>query len=266
MHIGRMSEPVGPDSEELDGAAKKPMAVLAVCSLVLGILGLLTSFVFVGGVLGIAGAICGVVHQRRAGKGGMAAMGTALSVVSMVVAIGMGGFVLWMVNRPEFKKMRDQMAGQGAWAEWIGKPMPDLVVKTLDGGEFSLATMKGRPVVIDFWATWCPPCVKEIPHFVSLRGEVPEGDLAMVGISGEDADVLEKFIRKNGINYPIASASKFGKPYSMVTGIPTTFFIDRNGVLKDVAVGYHDLATLRAKAMGADWRGESSNESAGARP
>ena len=256
-HNVGMTEPVISDSESGEGSEKRPVAALAVCSLVLGILGLLTSFLFVGGVLGIAGAICGVMHQRRAGKGGMAAMGTALSVISMVVAIGMGGFVLWMVNRPEFKKMRDQMAGEGAWSEWIGKPMPGLTVKTLDGGEFSLAEMKGRPVVVDFWATWCPPCVKEIPHFIALRGEVGEGELGMIGISGEDAGALEKFVKKHGINYPIASGSTFEKPFSLVTGIPTTFFIDRNGVLKDVAVGYHDLETLRKRAMSPDWRGSA---------
>lgn len=265
-HSERMSEPDIPESDGVDVVDKKPLAALAVCSLVFGIIGLLTSFLFIGGVLGIVGAVCGVVHQRRFEKGGMAAMGTALSVVAMVVAVGMGGFVLWMVNRPEFRKMRDQMAGQGAWSEWIGKPMPNLVVKTLDGREFSLSAMRGRTVVVDFWATWCPPCVKEIPHFVALRSEVSEADLAMVGISGEEPVELEKFIKKNGINYPVASASTFEKPYSLVTGIPTTFFIDRNGILKDVAVGYHDLQTLRAKATGADWQGSQSLAPAGDRP
>ncbi len=263
---GEMSEPVLSDSEGGEVSEKKPLAALAVLSLVFGILGLLTSFLFVGGVLGIVGAVCGVVHQRRAGKGGMAAMGTVLSAVSMVVAVGMGGFVLWMVNRPEFKKMRDQMTGQGVWSEWLGKPMPELSLRTLDGREFSLGAMRGRPVVIDFWATWCPPCVKEIPHFVSLRSEVPEGDLAIVGVSGEEVGVLEKFVQKNGINYPVASASKFEKPYALVSGIPTTFFIDRNGLLKDVAVGYHDLETIRSKAMGGDWQAARREEAAGVRP
>ena len=246
-----MSEPVVPEPGEKDAAlVKRPIAALALCSLVCGILGLLTSFLFIGGILGIFGAVCGVLHQRRAGKGGMAAMGTALSAVAMVVAVAMGGFVLWMVNRPEFKKMRDSMVSQGAWSEWIGKEAPELSVKALDGRDIALSAFRGRPVVVDFWATWCPPCVKEIPHFVALRNEVSESDLAIVGISGEEAATLEKFVKKNGINYPVASASRFEKPYSLVTGIPTTFFIDRNGILTDVAVGYHDLETIRAKALG----------------
>jgi peroxiredoxin len=146
--------------------------------------------------------------------------------------------------------------GGSTFDAWQGVLAPDISVTTLEGKTLKLSELKGKRVVLDFWATWCPPCRKEIPHFIELANGASPDELVIIGISSEDADTLKAFVKKNGINYPIALADDLPSPYSDVTGIPTTFFIDRQGVIQDVLVGYHDFNQLKSRALATDTVGE----------
>jgi peroxiredoxin len=98
--------------------------------------------------------------------------------------------------------------------------------------------------------------VKEIPHFIKLNSESPADELVIVGISSEEEATLKPFVKNKGINYPIASADDLPAPYSDVSSIPTTFFIDRKGIIQEVLIGYHDFGSLKEHALADDFEGE----------
>ena len=230
---------------------------LAIASFVLGMLGLLASLLVVGAFFGLLGLILGAVHlARRRQHNGFAWAGVAVSILSIVASVGLGMLYYPFIEAAVMKAR--SLAGVGsdpAFAKWVGQAAPDFSVTTLDGRTIQLRELKGKRVVLDFWATWCPPCVKEIPHFIKLRNEVSPEELVLVGISTEDVDTLKAFVKKAGVNYPIASADNLPSPYKDVEGIPTTFFIDRQGVIQDVFVGYHDFETLKKHALAGDFIG-----------
>jgi peroxiredoxin len=216
----------------------------------------------VGGAFGILGLILGSVHLFRdnTGRRGLTWLGIGLSVVGIATSVTVAVVALPHM-RDAWKGVHDAVAaaqrgGEAAFAPWYGVLAPDFSVTTLDGQAVKLSELKGKRVVLDFWATWCPPCVKEIPHFIQLRNETSAGELVIVGISNEDANTLKAFVKKKGVNYLIASADGLPSPYKDVTGIPTTFFIDRKGVIQNVFVGYHDFDELKAKAQAKDFEGE----------
>jgi len=244
-----------------------PRLGLAIGSLVLGILGFVSSLFIVGIVFSLLGFVLGIAHLlRRQARNGMAWTGLMLSVVGIAISLAMGALCFKLVTSPtfqaRFKKMIENVdqsppeVADDGFGDWLGVAAPDFSVTTLDGETIKLSELKGKRVVLDFWATWCPPCVKEIPHFIKLRSEASEGELIIVGISSEDAATLEPFVKKKGINYPIASADDLPAPYKDVSGIPTTFFIDRKGVIQNVFVGYHEFDVLKKHALGEDFEGE----------
>ena len=121
------------------------------------------------------------------------------------------------------------------------KTAPDFNLKDLEGGEVKLSDYRGKVVILDFWATWCPPCIKGIPDFVELQKEYGDKGLAILGISLDQnpKQVLPKFIKKYKVNYPILlTDGKVDKAYGGVTGIPTTFVIDRKGETYKQYVGF----------------------------
>ncbi len=231
-----------------------PSIGFAVASLSLGIIAIFTSFLLVGIVAGLLGLIFGWVQLARSRAGrGMALWGLILSVIGMLL----GGTFAGLYYKA-YQKVREMQQGMGAtepaFEAWYGKPAPDLSVTTLDGQALKLSDLKGRRVVVDFWATWCPPCRKEIPHFVDLAKEIPAEQLLIVGISNEDEELLRTFAKNNNVNYPMASVSDedLPEPYNQIRSIPTTFFIDRNGIIQNVEVGYTALEELRALATAED--------------
>lgn len=239
------------------GSTTKPQARpgLAIAALVLGILAVVLSFLLVGGVLGAVGLILGFVHlKRRRRPNGMAWWGVSLSMVGLIISIGFG--TLYYQGYRALKKAMEERGSRPSATEWQGVVAPDFTVTALDGRKLTLSELKGKRVVLDFWATWCSPCRKEIPHFIQLAKDIPSTDLCIVGISHEDESKLKGFVQKEGINYPIASAKGLPAPYSNVRSIPTTFFIDRHGIIQTVVVGYHDMATLKSHAMEEDYEGE----------
>jgi len=133
--------------------------------------------------------------------------------------------------------------------DWVGKPAPDFTVTTLSGESITLSDLKGRRVILDFWATWCPPCIDEIPHFVQLSNEFHPQELFLIGISSEDVATLQSFRNEHNMNYPVASADLDPSPYGDIQAIPTTFFLDKNGIIQQVVVGYHDYEGLKEAAF-----------------
>ena len=230
-----------------------PRAGLAIACLVLGITAACLSFLLLGGLLGLIGLILGLVHLRRNGvPKAMAWWGISLSVLGLLASVGFG--VLYFQVYKKFKVMAESASGEDL-AKWEGVMAPDFTVTTLDGQTNALSDFKGKRVVLDFWATWCPPCRKEIPHFVRLVKETSRDDLIVIGISSEDVKTLREFVQKNEVNYLIATAKNLPAPYESIPSIPTTLFIDRQGVIQKVAVGYHDFDALKDQALRKDFEG-----------
>jgi peroxiredoxin len=121
-----------------------------------------------------------------------------------------------------------------------GHDAPDFVLSDLQGRSVKLSDLRGKAVVLNFWATWCPPCKEEIPWFVELQKRYGAEGLQVVGVSMDDGDQkdVEKFAAENSINYPVLlGKDKVADQYGGIDYLPTTFYIDRNGVVMDRVFG-----------------------------
>lgn len=123
------------------------------------------------------------------------------------------------------------------------KKAPNFTLLDLEGKPFSFSDLKGKVVILDFWATWCPPCREEIPHFKALYSQYKSEGLEVVGISVDKGgvNVVKSFARDYEINYPILMGNQeVAADYGGIRGIPTTFVVDRQGRIVEKFVGYRD--------------------------
>jgi peroxiredoxin len=236
-------------------SAPPPNRSLAVASIALGLLALVLSPLRVGAIPGLAGLIAGGVYLTRAPAGRrLGWIGTWLSIFGLVAS-----GILALNHVASFADLRtlwaDASEPEFSPTAWEGVAAPDFSVTTLDGQTVRLSALRGKRVVVDIWATWCGPCVAEIPHFTQIQKETAPDQLTIVGVSSETKDALQQFVKKTPISYAIASADELPAPYGTVAYLPTTFFIDRQGIIQTVSVGSLDLATLREKALAADYAG-----------
>jgi thiol-disulfide isomerase/thioredoxin len=121
----------------------------------------------------------------------------------------------------------------------IGQAAPAWRLLDLDGREVHSSQFAGKVVVIDFWATWCTPCIKEIPGYIALQKKYGE-DLAIVGVSVDrkDASEVKKFVEQHGMNYTVVMVDEsIVSAFGGIQGIPTTFIIDREGKFAHKKVG-----------------------------
>jgi peroxiredoxin len=109
--------------------------------------------------------------------------------------------------------------------------------------------------VLNFWATWCAPCLEEIPDFVKLRSTTSPANVIILGISTDDLTPQGQFARRQGINYPLAPLQNMPSPYQDVDAIPVTMVIDRNGVFQHMLFGPQDFAELEKYATESDFTG-----------
>lgn len=126
----------------------------------------------------------------------------------------------------------------------VGTPAYDFSLTDSDGNEVSLSDYKGKVVVLDFWATWCPPCRKEIPGFVALQNKYKDQGVEVVGVSLDDGwGPVRPFMKSYNVNYTIVLADQsvagdLVAQYGNFRGIPTTFIIDREGMIRERHEGY----------------------------
>jgi len=114
----------------------------------------------------------------------------------------------------------------------FNQPAPAWTLKDLDGKSVSFEQFKGKVVVIDFWATWCGPCKKEIPGYIELQKKYGKDGLVIIGISIDQngPKQVKKFVTKNDMNYTIVMGDDtIMATFGNFTMIPTTFLINREG-------------------------------------
>jgi tetratricopeptide (TPR) repeat protein/outer membrane lipoprotein-sorting protein len=123
----------------------------------------------------------------------------------------------------------------------LGRPAPDFKLRDLGGDELQLSALKGKVVLLDFWATWCVPCRMAMPKLNSLFKQLNKQDVVVMGIDvNEDEKTVRDFIRKNKYEYPILVPGR-GSPVIgnyEAHALPTMVLIDKNGVVADYKVGY----------------------------
>ena len=139
------------------------------------------------------------------------------------------------------------VAGAAASRPAAGLAAPNFTVKDIEGKIITLADLKGKVVLVNFWATWCPPCRAEIPDFVAFYNENKDRGLEIVGLSVDEmtAAKLKPFVKQFKMTYPVALAtSKIIRDFDPGDAIPTTIVIDRKGNIRDKQVGAMDRATL----------------------
>ncbi|HEY1957558.1 MAG TPA: TlpA disulfide reductase family protein [Polyangiaceae bacterium] len=132
----------------------------------------------------------------------------------------------------------------GAQNELVGKAAPDFSVDTANGkGKVSLASLKGKVVVVDFWATWCGPCKESFPKLQELYTKYNASGAEFVGLSEDDENQgIAEFAQAHGnAKFPVGwdSGKSIAGQYKPPT-MPTSFVIDKNGIVRFVHVGYHD--------------------------
>ncbi len=124
-------------------------------------------------------------------------------------------------------------------APQIGKPAPGFQLPNLDGQSVSLSDFRGKPVLINFWATWCPPCRIEMPYIQQVYDEWSDKGLVILAINmGESSSEVSEFMKSYNLSFPVLLDTKgdVAEKYN-IRPIPVTFFIDEDGIIKRMKIG-----------------------------
>jgi peroxiredoxin len=170
--------------------------------------------------------------------------------VLTVVVIGVLAFIVAGLLHPGAASTTPSSSGATVGLQ-IGDVAPDFTLASLDGKQVSLSQFRGRPVMLNFWYSTCPGCLAEIPgmqRFYSAQ-QAAGKDFVILGVNSvDDAQTAQQFAQQSGLTYPLAldNNQHVATLYNL-TATPTSYFIDRQGMIRFVQVGPIDEATLQQK-------------------
>lgn len=168
-----------------------------------------------------------------------------LFIAAMIIA-GSGGYALQ--NYLNQKHWQEQLQENPA----LGIQRPEFAAPDLDGQLRNIKEWDGKLILLNFWATWCPPCLKEIPDFIELQKTYGDQDFQIIGIAIDDEEAVREYVKVVGMNYPtmavqdegIGLARRFGNAAGV---LPYTVIINRDGEISHTITG--ELSKLRAKEL-----------------
>jgi peroxiredoxin len=132
-----------------------------------------------------------------------------------------------------------------------GQPAPNFMLTDLTGKEWQLSDLRGKVVFINFWATWCPPCIQELPSMEALKQRLSTASFQMLTILYSDRPELgQSMVNKSGYSFPVLidTDAAVGRQYGL-TGVPETFIIDPQGILREKFIGPFDWESQDAMIM-----------------
>jgi thiol-disulfide isomerase/thioredoxin len=171
----------------------------------------------------------------------------AVGAVALAAAAAGGGFAFWNNTRKAAAEEADASdAPVDLWAQRFERP---------EGGELVMADLKGKPLVLNFWATWCPPCVKELPQFERFSQEFAAQGWQVIGVAIDSPAPVRDFLARVKVTFPIGLAGFQGTDLSRSLGntqgaLPFTVVIDRVGNVVERKLGetsFEDMAAWAAK-------------------
>lgn len=155
-------------------------------------------------------------------------------ILSLVI-LGIAGFVVLLLGGLARK---EPLTGASGIAR-INRPAEDFTLPLFNGGNVTLSSLKGKPVVINFWASWCPPCREEAPILEEVWRRYKDKGVTFIGVDIQDAEAdARAYIKEFGITYPNGPdiRGRIAIDYG-VSGIPVTFFVNREGLIVSRWVG-----------------------------
>ena len=175
-------------------------------------------------------------------------MKNTLIFIAAIIIAGSSGFALQKyLNQPQ---IQPQIQTQNNPA--IGQQRPEFAAADLSGQLRNIKEWDGKVILLNFWATWCPPCLKEIPDFIELQKTYGEQGLQIIGIAVDDEQAVREYATETGMNYPTMVVESEGvglaKRYGNGIGaLPYSVIINRDGEISDTIMG--ELSKMRAKEL-----------------
>lgn len=135
---------------------------------------------------------------------------------------------------------------------WTGVQVDEISMRTHDGRDISFHDFHGKRLIVAYWASWCGPCISEIPALNKLN---LRKDVTVLGVSSENFELIRNARTKHSINYEVGNLKQENAVFAEITKLPTVLFFDRKGVIRDIIVGVHDYQFLNALASKEDYEG-----------
>ncbi|MFD1707658.1 peroxiredoxin family protein [Siminovitchia sediminis] len=183
-----------------------------------------------------------------------------LALLVLLVAIVAVNIVQDVRENADTKAAQEEFYSQADTMEQVSEGLkegdlpPDFTLETLDGETVSLSDYKGKKVILNFWASWCPPCKAEMPHlqnYYETKAEQENVEILAVNLTnaergGDVRKKVENFIAEFGLTFPVPldKNGEIGDTYQAFT-IPTTYMIDANGVIHTKIIGPMDEETIQ---------------------